>query len=224
MHPHDTLFNQLKATCATDWKYYIQHEFVCRLGAGTLPEASFRRYLIQDYLFLIQFARAYALAVYKSDSLPEMRHAAAGLSAILDIEMGLHVEFSAAWGLSERDLETAQESTACMAYTSFVLERGMAGDLLDLHVALAPCIIGYAEIGVLLSSGLGAKRRGNPYMRWIEMYSGEEYQELAKAERLFLDELMLKRGGPGRLRLLSDTFARATRLEIDFWQMALELK
>ena len=72
-----------------------------QLGTGTLPEAAFRHYLIQDYLFLIQFARAYALAVYKSDTLGDMRQAAGGMSAILDIEMGLHVEFCRGWGLSE---------------------------------------------------------------------------------------------------------------------------
>jgi thiaminase/transcriptional activator TenA len=52
------LFDQLKANCAQDWTSYIEHEFVRKLGAGTLPEAAFRQYLIQDYLFLIQFVRA----------------------------------------------------------------------------------------------------------------------------------------------------------------------
>ena len=62
------LFDRLKESCAKDWQKYTEHEFVRQLGAGTLPEAAFRHYLIQDYLFLIQFARAYALAVYKSDT------------------------------------------------------------------------------------------------------------------------------------------------------------
>jgi thiaminase len=35
------------------WRRYIDHEFVQRLGDGSLPEPAFRRYLIQDYLFLI---------------------------------------------------------------------------------------------------------------------------------------------------------------------------
>ena len=92
MTSSNILFDQLKANCTQDWTAYVEHDFVRQLGAGTLPEAAFRQYLIQDYLFLIQFARAYALAVYKSDTLPDMRQAAAGMSAILDIEMGLHVD------------------------------------------------------------------------------------------------------------------------------------
>jgi len=63
------LFNRLKAECGATWDAYIDHPFVRALGAGTLPEAAFRTYLIQDYLFLIHFARAYALAAFKAEVL-----------------------------------------------------------------------------------------------------------------------------------------------------------
>ena len=58
MTSSNILFDQLKANCTHDWAAYVEHDFVRQLGAGTLPEAAFRQYLIQDYLFLIQFARA----------------------------------------------------------------------------------------------------------------------------------------------------------------------
>ena len=216
------LFDRLKESCAKDWQRYTEHEFVRQLGTGTLPEAAFCHYLIQDYLFLIQFARAYALAVYKSDTLGDMRQAAGGMSAILDIEMGLHVEFCRGWGLSEDGMTAAAEDAACMAYTRYVLERGMAGDLLDLHAALSPCIVGYAEIGSALSASPEDTLRDNPYAAWIEMYAGNEYQEVAEAEKVFLDDLMSRRGGDGRFDSLADTFRKATRLEADFWQMGLD--
>ena len=77
------IFDRLKAATAADWQSYVDHYFVRQLGAGTLPHAAFRTYLVQDYLFLIQFARAYALATYKSRTLADMRAAQAGLAAIL---------------------------------------------------------------------------------------------------------------------------------------------
>lgn len=222
MSSANTLFDQMKADCAEDWRRYVEHDFVRQLGAGTLPESAFRHYLIQDYLFLIQFARAYALAVYKSDNLADMRQAASGMSAILDVEMGLHVEYCASWGLTEADMANAPEASACMAYTRFVLERGMAGDLLDLHAALAPCIVGYAEIASMLANDPDTRMTDNPYQPWIEMYAGDEYQDVAASEKSFLDDLMARRGGPGRQKALSETFAKATRLEADFWQMGLD--
>lgn len=218
----NTLFDRMKAGCAEDWRRYTEHAFVRQLARGTLPEAAFRQYLIQDYLFLIQFARAYALAAYKSDALPDLRQAAAGMAAILDVEMGLHIQYCAGWGISEAGLARAPEAPACMAYTRFVLERGAAGDLLDLHAALAPCILGYGEIGARLAADPATVRDGNPYAAWIDMYAGADYQAVAQAEKAFLDDLMARRGGPGRLDSLLDTFAKATRLEADFWQMGLD--
>ena len=150
------------------------------MGAGTLPQAAFRTYLVQDYLFLIQFARAYALAIYKSRTLADMRAAQAGLAAILD-EMDLHVRLCGRWGLSPDEIEAAPEHQATVAYTRFVLDCGAAGDLLDLHVALAPCVIGYAEIGRNLAPDGVDALGDHPYREWIGEYAGEAYQGVAAA-------------------------------------------
>src|SRR5690606_13228010 len=94
-----SLFERLKSVAADDWNAYVDHAFVRGLGDGSLPGAAFRNYLVQDYLFLIQFARAHALAAYKSRTLADMRAAREGLAAILD-EMGLHLRVCERWGLS----------------------------------------------------------------------------------------------------------------------------
>ena len=185
---------------------------------------SFRHYLGQDYLFLIHFARAYGLAAYKADDLEDIRAAAAAVSAIVNVEtgeMGLHVAYSAGWGLTEAEMAALPEDAACLAYTRYVLERGQAGDLLDLHVALAPCVIGYGEIGRRLADP-ATVQDGNPYAAWIEMYAGDAYQEVVAAAVAQLDRLSGRRGGEARYASLLKTFQEATRLEAGFWQMGLD--
>jgi thiaminase (transcriptional activator TenA) len=216
------LFDYLKEACAWEWDRYIRHDFVRRLGDGSLPRGAFRHYLQQDYLFLIHFARAYALAGYKAETLADLRSAAATMSALVDHEMKLHVAYCAGWGLTEAEMEALPEASATVAYTRFVLERGMAGDLLDLQVALAPCVIGYAEIGSWLDADAATLRDANPYAEWIAMYAGAEYQSVATTAIGTLDTLMARRGGEGRLDSLVRTFRAATELEIDFWQMGLD--
>ena len=78
------LFGRLRRDAGEDWTRYVDHPFVRALGDGTLPKPAFQHYLKQDYLFLIQFARAYALAGYKSATLAELRAAAASVSARCD--------------------------------------------------------------------------------------------------------------------------------------------
>ena len=216
-----TFLGRLIDAAPKAWQAYTAHPFVAGLANGTLPEAAFKYYLEQDYLFLIHFARAYGLAVFKADRLEDMRAASAVISGILDVEMGLHVQYCADWGLTEAEMAELPEDPACMAYTRYVMERGLAGDMLDLHVALAPCVVGYGVIGSRLAADPATKRDGNPYLAWIEMYAGEEYQEVARSAAVHLDVLASRRGGEDRFAALAKTFEAATVLERDFWQMGL---
>ena len=182
-----------------------------RSGVSSLPA--------QDYLFLIEFARAYALSVYKSPKLADMREAAAGLAAILDVEMNLHVKLCAGWGLSPSDLEQTPPASETLAYTRYVLDAGMRGDLLALKVALAPCVIGYAEIATRLASLPDADAAPNPYRVWIDEYAGVPYQEVAAKARAHLEHLADLYATPAREAELIAVFKEATRLEADFWEM-----
>lgn len=214
-----SLFERLKADCADDWKDYTHHAFVEQMGKGTLPMAAFQDYLVQDFLFLIQFARAYALSIYKSRSLAEMRGGLEGLKAILDVEMELHMRLCERWGLSSDDLEQVPEKTQTIAYTRFVLEAGNAGDLLDLYVALAPCMIGYGEVGARLD---GLQEGDNPYAEWISEYASPQYQALVADTIANLDALAEDMMTESRYPRLVRLFGSATRLESDFWQMGLD--
>jgi thiaminase (transcriptional activator TenA) len=212
-------FERLKAAAAAEWRAYAEHPFTNALADGSLPEPAFRHYLVQDYLFLIEFARAYALAVYKSPSLADMREAAAGLSAILDVEMNLHVRLCAGWGLKAGDLAQAPPAVEMLAYTRYVLDAGMRGDLLSLQVALAPCVIGYAEIAARLAARPAALAATNPYRAWIAEYAGAPYQEVAANARAQLERLAERYATPARQAELIAIFKEATRLEADFWEM-----
>lgn len=215
-------FGRLRNTAGKDWAGYVRHPFVEALGRGDLPAACFQHYLVQDYLFLIQFARAYALAGYKSETLEELRQAARGLSAISDMEMKLHVDYCRGWNLTEADMAATPEAMETIAYTRFVLDCGLRGDRLDLEVALAPCIIGYAEIGAILVSDPSTKLEGNPYRNWIESYSSPDYVDLALETIAKINAMASRRGGDTRFESLSATFSAATRLESAFWQMGLD--
>jgi thiaminase (transcriptional activator TenA) len=212
-------FERLKTAASAEWRAYTEHPFTNALADGSLAETAFRHYLVQDYLFLIEFARAYALAVYKSPRLADMREAAAGLSAILDVEMDLHVKLCAGWGLSPDDLEHAAPAAETLAYTRYVLDAGMRGDLLALKVALAPCVIGYAEIANRLAARPDACAATNPYRVWIAEYAGVPYQEVATKARAQLEGLADRYATPAREAELIAIFREATRLEADFWEM-----
>lgn len=213
-------FQDLKDSHPQEWQAYTRHEFVCQLGDGTLDQGAFRHYLQQDYLFLIQFARANALAVYKSRDMSEIRHSYNGLKKILDFELALHIDYCRQWGIDEAALARLPEARPTLAYTRYVLDTGSRGDLLDMHVALSPCLVGYGEVACFLNERPTTKREGNPYNAWIVMYESVDFQTAVHNEVEWLDT-RLAEIGEKRMTELAEIFRNATRLEIDFWQMGL---
>lgn len=137
--------------------------------------------------------------------------------------MKLHLKHCAEWGLSSADVEKTPESLATMAYTRFVLEAGHSGDLLDLYVALAPCMVRYAEIGNALAISDPEKLSANPYKVWIAEYASDEYQQVARDTINLIDTLAEESFTEKRYRRLCELFRQATRLEADFWEMGLRL-
>jgi thiaminase/transcriptional activator TenA len=211
------LFGRLRRDAGEAWALYMRHPFLQALARGTLPLEGFRRYLIQDYLYLIHYARAYGLGAYKGETLEEIRAASRIMAAILDVEMPLHIAYCADWGLTEADMAAAPEDLRMIAYTRFFLERGTAGDKLDLDVALAPCIVGYAEIAQWMLADPNTVLAGNPYAPWIEAYAGPAYLEAVATAIETLEALGQGRGAEARYPSLLKTFRTATTLEAAFW-------
>ena len=190
---YGNVFKILKENNKENWLLYTKHDFISKLSNDKLKKDKFLNYLIQDYLFLIQFSKAWSLAVLKSDNLEEMKIAASTVNDLINFEMELHITLCANYGISKFDLENADEENANIAYTRYVLELGYSGDFLDLLSALAPCVLGYGEIGL-------SCQNSNPktlmYKKWIETYSSIEYQDVCKNVSGLIDKAFLLRLGP----------------------------
>jgi len=217
------VFAAWRDAAGDDWTAYIDHEFVRGLGDGSLSRASFIHYLVQDYVYLRHFARAWALAVVKANSRDEMRIAAATVDALVNRELPLHVGICAEEGITEDALFAAEEAPENLAYTRFVLDAGHSGDFLDLMAVLAPCVMGYGEIGTRLAANAATD---TPYRQWIETYGGHDYQEVCHRVGRLIEQAAQDRLGAipqknQRWRHLSRQFRTATKLEVGFWQMGL---
>lgn len=212
-------FQTLKTNCPT-WKAYIHHDFVNQLGRGTLAADSFRHYLVQDYLYLIHYTRIMALSVYKSQTLAQMRVGQAGINAMLDLEIGMYLDFCRDWGLDINAVESAAESPATIAYSRYLLDSAMSGSLAELYAAIAPCLMGYGEIGQQLKAKGFIK--DNPYQPWIDVFASDDFQQITAQNEQQINEL-LAGATPMQKQRYQQLFDTASRMEINFWQMALDL-
>lgn len=216
-------FDAWRLGAPNEWAAYTRHAFVQGLGDGSLPRAAFVHYLVQDYVFLVHFSRAWSLGVVKSETLAEMKTCASTVDALVNHEMALHVKTCAAEGISEAELFAATEATENIAYTRYVMDAGLQGDFLDLMAALMPCVMGYGEIGL----SLAAQAETSPYSDWINTYADPEYQTVCTNAGSMLDGAVAHRLGAKpqdspRWAQLQARFTKATALEVGFWQMGLD--
>ncbi len=170
-------YRELRDRTDVLWETIFDHPFVKGIGDGSLARERFEFYLLQDYVYLIDFSRVLALACAKAPTLNEMGTFAALLHVTLNTEMALHRKTCAAFGIPETELVKTRKSPVTTAYTDFLARAGYEGDFSDLLAVLLPCACGYVEIGIRLKSqGLP----DNPFYRdWIDTYSSAEFREFA---------------------------------------------
>jgi len=200
------------------WRQNHSHPFVQAIGDGTLDPDKFRFYMIQDYLYLIDYAKLFAIGAVKADDLETMGKFATLLDGTLNKEMALHRSYALRFGISEQELENAKPSPIVLAYTHYMLHVCQNGTVAEVMAALLPCAWSYWEIGKELNAIPGAA--DHPlYGDWIRMYASDEFEELAG----WCIDLM-NRSAEGKpeheLLKLEEIFLNTTRYEYMFWDMA----
>ncbi|RXK51319.1 thiaminase II [Halorientalis pallida] len=209
--------DELRAAADPVWEAIHDHEMVRGLGAGTLDEGPFRYWVKQDYLYLIEYSRVFAHGAAGAPSLDRMGTFAELLHETINTEMDLHRSYAAELGISERELERTEPSPTTQAYTDFLVRTAATGTFGDLVAALLPCMWGFNETGERLAE------RGKPdheqYAAWIEMYTSEEFAELADWCRSLLDDVASDASAAARDRY-RDLFVTSSRYEYLFWDAA----
>ena len=209
-----TFFYKLKNSCKKEWSEYTNHKFLIDLVNNELPNKNFKKYLLQDYIFLQQFLKILALSVYKSTSFEEINRSVNFIKAI-DHEIKLHINYCKKWKIPLKSLNNIKVEKANSSYTDHVLNIGKSGNNLDIFSCLSPCIIGYGEIAYNLTKNKNWKK--SKYSSWIKMYASREYQQVAKDNINYLDHLLKKNQNIDKTKLIKN-FKKSTILEKNFWQ------
>jgi thiaminase/transcriptional activator TenA len=193
----------------------LDHPFLRGLTDGSLDRESFQYYVVQDALYLTEYARALAVCGARAPDDEAIRMFCEHAAGAIAVERQLHEGFFREFGLSEEKIRITEMAPTNLAYTSYLLAVVHSGSFPESLGAVLPCYWIYWEVGKHL---LG---RGSPdplYQRWIETYGGEEYGEIVRAV-LQLTNRIAKGLSEGELTRMSRRFRDTARYEWMFWDM-----
>ena len=212
---------RLRADADSIWREIVAHPFLTELGAGTLAPERFRFFMAQDYPYLKEFARVLALAVARGGRLAEMSFFAELLHGTLNVEMALHRSYCAEFGLTEAELESTRLAPSAHAYTRHLLSVGALGTEAEIMASLVPCMVTYPEIGKRLA--VSPPKNAPLYVRWIDTYASDAFQEIARRVEEAFDRLE-PLAGPEEAVRCHDHYMKSFRYEWMFWEMAYRME
>ena len=206
---------ELLAAGSEIWAAQKAHPFVTELAAGTLDEAAFEHWIRQDYRYLQDYARLFALAGAKARDEETMTELLGIAHGVLDMEMDLHRSFAADYGISQAELEATEKAPTCVAYTNFLLRTAYEGSLAEIAAALYPCMQGYLDVADHMAELADGDHQYTPF---IELYTSEEFREEVAWCREFVDRCWA--ASPGEHEAMEAAFRTSAKLEYRFWEMA----
>ena len=218
----ESVSSRLHEAAAPIWQACLNHPFVTGIGDGSLPVEKFRHFMLQDYLYLFDYARVFALGVVKARDPDLMRTFAQNVDAILGGEMKIHRAYMKRLGITEEQVFQVKPALDNLSYTNYMLAVANAGGPMEIVAAILACSWSYAEIGQALAARPGAAEHPF-YGEWIRGYASEEYAATNQALIQLMDRLAAD-ATEEQIAHLTDIFVNCSRYELGFWDMSWELR
>ena len=213
---------RLHEAAAPIWAKCLSHPFVTGIGDGTLDVEKFRYFMLQDYLYLFDYAKVFALGVVKARDPELMRIFAGNVESVLNGEMSLHRSYMKRLGITEAQVLAVRPALDNLSYTNYMLSVAGVGTPAEIVASILACSWSYAEIGQALARIPGALEHPF-YGEWVRSYAGEEYADMNQG-LIDLMNRLAEDVSDEQLERLKEIFVNCSRYELGFWDMAWEMR
>jgi thiaminase (transcriptional activator TenA) len=207
----DRLWGSIRGT----FDSILAHPFIAGLSDGSLSADSFEFYIVQDALYLTDYARTLSVCAARAPHERATQMFCQHAAGAIDVEREMHRGFFADLGLSEKEVRRTEMAPTNLAYTSYLQATAYAGTFAEALGAVLPCYWIYWEVGKALI------KRGSPndlYSRWIDTYGGEPFADIVQAVLALTDEVGDGLSS-GEASNVEKRFRTTARFEWMFWDM-----
>lgn len=218
-----TVTDRLLAAARPIWDRYNDHPFVKGLEDGTLDKDKFRYYILQDYLYLEEYAKVFAVGVAKASSLEMIRLFSGYIHVLTDGEMDIHRGYMGALGITQEELDSIPRALDNLSYTSYMLRIAYEETEAEILAAILSCAHSYEMIAKRIIENNPASVDHPFYGDWIKGYASDEYTKENVTLMAHLNRLT-EHYTEQQVQHLIDIFVISSRYEELFWDMSWEMK
>lgn len=205
------------------WNQYCAHPFVRALALGTLDQEKYLHYMIQDYMYLQEYGKCFALGMEKGKDPEFLKVCRHYLQRIGDFELEVHRGSFAALGITWQQLQNASPSLENLGYTSYMLMESMKGGQAEILTSILACACSYEFIARKMVQELPQALDHPLYGDWFAQYTSDNYHEENVQLCALLDHLSKDYDEAQKNRLL-EIFMNCSFFEMGFWNGAWNMR
>ena len=212
---------KLLASSKEIWKKYNNHPFVLGIQDGTLDKSKFRYYITQDYLYLADYAKVFALGVAKAKSL-ETANLFARYISVMNGELDVHSGYLAKLKITQMEINNTPRSIDNLSYTSYMLRIAYEEGEAEILTSTLACAYSYETIAKNIIKNNPDSVNDEFYGDWIKGYISEEYSK----ENIFIMEEINRLTSSyteSQIKHLQDIFIACSMYELAFWEMSWKM-
>ena len=192
--------------------------FNTELAAGTLRPDRFRSYILQDAIYLGEYARVLALVAATAPDAGTVQWFGGAAVEAIAVEQALHGRYLAEFGVDPAAIAAAEPSPDCLAYTSFLLATAHQLPWEVAVAAVLPCFWIYWDVACAITREAAPQ---NPYRAWIDAYADPRFGDAVQMV-IGIADRAASTATPARRADMLAAFGRCAQYEFLFWDGAYQ--
>lgn len=213
-----TFVQQLVQESLPVWEKCLHSEFLTHLADGTLDEACFKGYIVEDSLYLREYAKVFAWGMTKAKDMQTIRTYYSLLSFVNESEDAARLHYLKHFGLTDEGIQSLPLRPENRAYVDSMIEAAKNGEgAAECMMACLPCMLSYGWLFQKLLQRSPAVK-DTYYGALVLDYAGPGYDAACRAwaERA---EAACTGLSPERAARCRAIFRACSEHELHFWEM-----
>ena len=200
------------------WRACLETPFLRGLADGTLAEDCFLGYIVEDSLYLREYAKVFAWGILHAKSMSEVRAYYSLLSYVNENEDATRLKILEQYGLTDEAVQALPLRPENQAYVDTMIDAARQGEgAAECLMACLPCMLSYIWIfEKLVEAHPGAL--DTKYGALVREYVSKEYGDVCRQWAVFANGICegLDEARKTRCR---EVFRACSQHEYNFWRM-----